>query len=67
MSDECSGCHGALPTGLPIPREQIDDFTGGVIWKPGQHVSKPGMGIDVIHLAGFDQGIDGGSTMAAGV
>ncbi len=35
--------------------------------KPGQHVSKPGLRIDVVHLAGFDQGIDGGGTMAASV
>src|SRR5882672_10308432 len=52
---------------LPIPWKQVGDFVGGVIWKPGQHVSEPGLRIDVVHLAGFDQGIDGGGTMAASV
>src|SRR6267142_5123299 len=52
---------------LPIPGKQVGDFVGGVIWKPGQHVSEPGLRIDVVHLAGFDQGIDGGGTMAASV
>jgi hypothetical protein len=28
-----------------------------VIWKPGQHVSEPGLRIDFVHLAGLDQGI----------
>ena len=51
----------------PVPWEQIGDFVGGVIWKVGQHVSKPGLRIDVVHLAGFDEGIDGGSAMAAGI
>jgi hypothetical protein len=32
-----------------------------------QHVSEPGLRIDVVHLAGFDQGIDGRGTMAASV
>ena len=52
---------------LPIPWKQVGDFVGGVIWKPGQHVSEPGLRIDVVDLAGFDQGIDGGGTMAASV
>jgi hypothetical protein len=38
-----------------------------VIWKPGQHVSEPGLRIDVVRLASFDQGIDGGGTMTASV
>jgi hypothetical protein len=36
-----------------------------VIWKPGQHVSEPGLRIDVVHLAGFHEGKDGGGAMAA--
>src|SRR4029453_11993831 len=51
---------------LPIPGKQVSDFVGGMIGQPGQHVSEPGLRIDVVHLAGFDQGIDGGGTMAAG-
>jgi hypothetical protein len=58
---------GLLLAGLPIPREEIGDFACGVIWKAGQHVSKPGLRIDVVHLASFDKCIDGGGTMAASV
>jgi hypothetical protein len=55
-----SGSNGGvgLLVRLPIPGKQVGDFVGGVIWKPGQHVSEPGLRIDVVHLAGFDQGID---------
>jgi len=52
---------------LPIPGKKISDFVGGVIWKPGQHVRKPSLRIDFVHLAGFDQGIDGGGTITASV
>ncbi len=64
-----SGSNGGvgLLVRLPIPGKQVGDFVGGVIWKPGQHVSEPGLRIDVVHLAGFDQGIDGGGSMAASV
>ena len=35
---------------LPIPREQVCDSADGVIWKLGQHVSEPGLRINVVHL-----------------
>ena len=38
-----------------------------VIWKAGEHFGKPSLGIDVVHLAGQDQGIDGGGTISAGI
>ena len=52
---------------LPIPGKKISDFVGRVIWKAAEHVGEPGLRIDVVHLAGFDQGIDGGGTMATSV
>jgi hypothetical protein len=52
---------------LPIPGKKIRDFVGRVIWKAGEHVGEPGLGIDVVHFAGLDQGIDGGGTMAASI
>ena len=60
-----SGSNGGLGllVHLLIPGKQVGNFVGGVIWKPGQHVGEPGLPIDVVHLAGFDQGIDGGGTM----
>ena len=64
-----SGSNGGLGllVHLPIPGKQVGDFVGRMIGEPGQHVSEPGLRIDVVHLAGFHQGIDGGGTMAAGV
>ena len=64
-----SGSNGGLGllVRLPIPGKQLGDFVSRMIWKPGQHVSEPGLRIDVVHLAGFDQGIDGGGTMATSV
>jgi hypothetical protein len=38
-----------------------------MIGKPGEHVGKPGLRIDVVHLAGLDQCVDGGCTIAASV
>jgi hypothetical protein len=62
-----SGSNGGLEllVRLPIPWKQVSDFVGGVIWKLGQHVSEPGLRIDIVHLAGFHEGIDGGGAMAA--
>src|SRR6266851_7931007 len=47
--DGCSGCHGARLT-CRSPRKKVDEFVGGVIRQPVQHVSKPGLRIDVVHL-----------------
>jgi hypothetical protein len=52
---------------LPIPGKKINDFVGRVIWKAGEHVGEPSLGIDVVHLAGLDQGIDGGGTISASI
>jgi hypothetical protein len=38
---------------LPIPGQQLGDFVGWIIGQPGQHVRKPCLGIDVVHLAGL--------------
>jgi len=52
---------------LPVPRKKVDNFVGRMIRQPGQHVGEPGLRINVVHLAGLDQGIDGGGTIAASV
>src|ERR1700730_5658226 len=64
-----SRCGGGLwlLSRLPVPRKKVDNFVGGMIGQPGQHVGKPGLRIDVVHLASFDKGIDGGGTMAASI
>jgi hypothetical protein len=38
-----------------------------MIRQSGQDVGEPGLGIDVVHLAGLDEGVDGSGTMAAGI
>jgi hypothetical protein len=50
-----SGSNGGLGllVRLPIPGKQLGDPAGGVIWKPRQYVSEPGLRIDVVHLAGL--------------
>ena len=55
LAEDRLGSHGGLglQVRLPIPGQQVGDFVGGVIWKPGQHVSKPSLRIDVVHLAGL--------------
>ena len=52
---------------LPIPGKKISDFVGRVIWKAAEHVGEPGLRIDVVHLAGLDQGIDSGSAISASI
>ena len=42
-----------LLVGLPIPRKQVGDLAGGMIRQSGQDVGEPGLGIDVVHLAGL--------------
>jgi hypothetical protein len=32
---------------------QLGHSAGGVIWKQRQHVSEPGLWIDIVHLAGL--------------
>ena len=52
---------------LPIPGKKISDLVGRMVRKAGEHVGKPGLRIDVVHLAGLDQGIDGGGPMTASI
>ena len=52
---------------LPIPGKKISDLVGRVIWKAGEHVGEPCLGIDVVYLAGLDQGIDSGGTISASI
>ena len=52
---------------LPIPGEQVGDFVGGIVGEPGQHICKPGLRVDIVHLAGFHEGVDGGGAMAASI
>src|SRR5260370_38404386 len=52
---------------LPVPRKKVDHFIDWMIRQPGQYVGKPGLRIDVVHLASFDKCIDGGGTMAASI
>jgi hypothetical protein len=39
---------------MPIPRQEFVNALGGVIRQAGQHVGKPGPGIDVVELGSVD-------------
>lgn len=65
---ECSGdLSGAGLGGLPVPGQQVGDLLGGAIGNAGGHVGEPGAGVNVVKLAGFDQRVDRGGTVPAGV
>ena len=51
----------------PIPGQEIFDAAGGVVRQPAEDIGEPGARIDLEELAGFDQRIDGGGTLAAAV
>jgi len=65
-AEDRSGSNGGLglQVRLPIPGQQVDDFVGGIVGEPGQHVCKPGLRVDIVDLTGFDEGVDGGGAMA---
>ena len=49
-----SGCGGLwLLSCFPVPWKKVDDFIGWMIGQPRQNVGKPGLRIDVVHLAGL--------------
>ena len=52
---------------FPIPRQQFVDPLRWVIREFCQHIGKPGLGVDAVELAGFDQCIDGGGPMPSRV
>src|SRR5579875_212803 len=52
---------------LPIPRQQFIDPFRRIIREFREDIGKPGLRIDVIELAGFDQCIDGGCPVGSRV
>ena len=52
---------------FPIPWQKIGNPVRGVIRQTGQHVGEPGLGIDVVELAGLDKGIDCSCPVTSGV
>jgi hypothetical protein len=63
--DRPDGCSDSC--GLPVPRQQLaESFVGRVI-DAGKDVGELGFGVDVVELCGFDQGVDGSSTLPASV
>ena len=50
-----SGCDG-VARGFPVPRQQFGDAASWVIGQSCEHVGKPSLGINIIQLAGLDQG-----------
>jgi hypothetical protein len=60
----CSGCLGRRLLSRPVPWQQFVDAIGGVIGDAGEHVSEPGLGIDVVESGGGDQAVDDGGAVA---
>jgi hypothetical protein len=50
---------------LPVPGQQVADAARRVIGDAGEHVGKPGPGIDAAELRGFEQREDHRGTLAA--
>ena len=49
----------------PIPRQQIGDVLGRMVWQSRQHVGEPGARIDAVELGGLDERVDGGGAASA--
>ena len=53
-----------LPRVAAVPRQQFVDPVGAMIGDSAQHVSQPGLRIDVIHFCCGNEAIYGGSTLS---
>lgn len=53
--------------GRPVPRQKLVDALCGVVRQAAEYVGEPGAGIDVVELAGLDQGVDRRSAAATSV
>lgn len=64
----CSGC-GCLggEVRLPVPGQQFGDLARGVIGDTGKHVGEPAADVDMVELAGLDQGEHSGRSMPAAI
>jgi len=51
----------------PIPRRQLADAVDLVIGNAGEDVAQIGFGVEVVELGGFDEGVDGGGALTAGI
>jgi len=52
---------------FPVPREELGE---AVLWQfgdAGEHVGKPGLGVDVVELCGDDQGVHQRRALAAAI
>jgi len=51
--------------GFPCPRKQLVDFVDLVLGDAAEEVGEPGLGVNVVELGGFDQGVGDGGGLAA--
>ena len=51
----------------PIPWQQFVEFSRGMIGDTGEHISEPGLRVDVIHFRGHDQTIHDCGSLAAAI
>ena len=53
-------------TPIEAPRHELVDPVDLVVWQAFENPCQPGLGIDIAHLGGLDEGVgDGGSLAAA--
>ncbi len=49
------------------PAKEMLDIFCRMFGDAGQHIGEPGLGIDIVHLGGDDQAIDGGGSGPAAI
>ncbi len=50
-----------------VPGEQVADAIDGVVGDAAQHITQVGFGVEAVEFGGFDQAIEGGGAITAGV
>ena len=63
----CFRRRGMLCMRRPVPRQELVDPIDRVIGDASENVAQLRLGIKAVELGGFDQGVDGGGALAAGV
>src|SRR6266511_5300912 len=50
-----------------VPGEQVASAIDGVVGDAAQHITQVGFGVEAVEFGGFDQAIEGGGAITAGV
>ena len=58
---------GRLLARLPVPGQQCVDLSGRMVGDAADDVGEVGLGVDMVELAGLDDGVENRGAVAAGV